>query len=205
MKFNPLKPHRRSIRLKGHDYTAPGAYFVTICTHQRAELFGDVVEGEMRLNEYGQIVADEWERSAIVRAEIQLDEWVVMPNHVHGIIVINDPGVEATRHVGATRRVAPTDAQSRNGPAPNSIGAIMAQFKSIATKRINEIRATPSAPVWQRNYYEHVIRNDRELTAIRRYIQNNPLQWPLDRDNAGNAHRLSPPATTHDYMTDLSQ
>ncbi len=178
--------HRRSIRLPGYDYTHPGAYFVTICTHQRESLFGDVVDGEMRLNEFGEIVREEWFQTAKIRPNVELrdDEFVVMPNHIHGIIWIVDI-------VGATRRVAPTTttrqvapmASEPRGPVPGSIGAIIGQFKSIVTKRINILRAAPGAPVWQRNYYEHIIRNEHALNAIRQYIHDNPARWSWDRNN----------------------
>lgn len=174
--YDSQRHHRHSIRLRGYDYTQPGAYFITICTHERELLFGDVVDGEMRTNEWGEIVREEWFRTAQLRPYVTLhdDEFVVMPNHVHGIIWI------VGEIVGATRRVAPTPP---TGPDAGSIGAIIGQFKSIVTKRINALRATPGAPVWQRNYYEHIIRDERALTAIRRYIAENPLRWHLDRYN----------------------
>jgi len=175
--YDPQRHHRHSIRLQGYDYTQPGAYFVTICTHGRAPLFGAVVDGEMRLNTYGRIVHDEWFKTAQLRPYVVLyeDEFVVMPNHIHGIIWIVD-------NVGATRRVAPTD-NLPNGPVPGSIGAIVGQFKSAVTRRINQRRGAPGARVWQRNYYEHIIRTERALNAIRRYIIENPLRWHLDRYN----------------------
>ena len=178
------KNHRRSIRLKGYDYTQPGAYFVTICTHGREILFGHVVDGEMALNEYGEIVREEWFRSTEIRAEVELfhDEFVIMPNHIHGIVWIvetdNPSVVGAHGHVGAHGR-APLLPQR----PPRSLGSFIAGFKSIVTKRINTLRNTPGAPVWQRNYYEHIIRNDRALNAIRRYIAANPACWHLDRYN----------------------
>ena len=159
--------NRRSIRLQGYDYSQAGAYFVTLCTQNRECLFGEIVNGEMRLNEAGRVVADEWINTAEIRDEIELDEWVVMPNHFHGILVIT---------VGrGDRRVAPT------GPQPRSIGAVMAGFKSAATKRINELRQTPGMKLWQRNYWEHIVRNEPELNRIREYIHNNPAQWVLDK------------------------
>ena len=179
--------HRRSIRLKGYDYAQPGAYFVTVCTHQRAHTFGVVVDGEMRLNECGEIVRKEWFRSATIRREMELfpAEFVVMPNHIHGIVWIvdtDDPGghhhTVTPDHVGAHGR-APLP-QRR----PHSLGSFIAAFKSATTKRINALRRTPGAPVWQRNYYEHIIRTEQALDAIRRYIVNNPARWHLDRYNA---------------------
>ncbi len=182
MRYDPQNHHRRSIRLKGYDYTQPGAYFITICTKDRAHLFGEVVNGEMRLNDAGRIVWEEWFKTATLRPYVQLneDEFVVMPNHIHGIIWIVDD-------VGATRRVAPTRVaptmDAPHGPKSGSIGAIIGQFKSVTTKRINDLRGTPGVPVWQRNYYEHIIRNEEALERIRTYIQTNPLRWAFDREN----------------------
>jgi putative transposase len=175
MKFDPQERNRRSIRLKGFDYSQAGAYFVTIVAWRREMLFGDVVDGEVILNEWGEIVREEWERTAIVRANVELGEYVVMPNHVHGILIFVDDGVEVT-HVGATRRVAPT-------LQPNSLGAVIGQFKSIVTKRINRLQNVAGRPVWQRNYYEHIIRNDLEWENIHRYIESNPSMWAEDEEN----------------------
>ncbi len=177
-RYDPERHHRRSIRWKGYDYAQPGAYFVTICTHERAHLFGKVVKGEMRLNAWGRIVREEWFKTEAIRPYVELNdnEFVVMPNHIHGIIwIVDDVG-----DVGATRRIAPT---MPRGPVPGSIGAIVGQFKSAVTRQINALRGTSGAPVWQRNYYEHVIRTERALNAIRRYITENPWRWHLDRYN----------------------
>ena len=168
--------HRRSIRLRDYDHTQNGAYFVTICTLQGVCLFGDVVDGEMVLNDYGAIVWEEWQRTAIVRANIELDAFVVMPNHVHGIIVI----VDNDSTVGATRRVAPTNTRP-TGPKAGSLGAIVGQFKSVATKRIRQLsHVNVDIPIWQRNYYEHIIRNEKSFNDIRAYIANNPAKWAED-------------------------
>jgi len=224
--------HRRSIRLRGYDYTQPGAYFVTICTHDREHLFGEVIDGEMRVNEFGQIVQEEWFRTAQVRPYVQLqpDEFVVMPNHVHGIIWIVDddatdaraqrsivgaqrsivgaqrrPVVGAQRRpvVGAQRRCAPTADVPH--VVPGSLGAIVRAIKSAITKRINILRNTPGASVWQRNYWEHIIRTERALQAIRRYIRDNPLRWDMDRYNA-EATRSDPVAREiREMLQDESQ
>ena len=175
MKYDPEIHHRRSIRLRGYDYSQAGAYFVTICTQGRECFFGDIVEGEMRLNDAGRVVADEWIKSAEIRREIELDDWGVMPNHFHGILVI--AGRDTVFGGRGDRPVAPT------GPQPRSIGAVMAGFKSAVTKRINERRKTPGEKLWQRNYWEHVIRNESELNRIREYIHNNPSQWEMDKLN----------------------
>ncbi len=202
--------HRRSIRLPGYDYTQPGAYFVTVVTHRRAHLFGEVVNGDMRLNAWGDIVRDEWFKTAHIRPYVQLrdDEFVVMPNHIHGIIwIVGSPDI-----VGATRRVAPTmDAAPGSsgaapgpsgaapteprGPIPQSIGAIIGQFKSIVTKRIYVLDDASGTLIWQRNYYEHIVRHERALNAIRRYIIDNPRRWHLDRENI---HRTGSDPLAHE-------
>jgi len=174
--FDPDRHHRRSIRLKGYDYTQPGAYFITICTRDRVCLFGEVIDGEMRLNPLGEIVRQCWWAIPEHFSHVVLDEFVVMPNHVHGIIVIM-----ATHDVGATH-ASPLRVRPR-GPQRQSIASIVGSIKSAAAKRINEYRGTPGAPVWQRNYYEHVVRDDQPLNHIREYIATNPLRWHLDREN----------------------
>ena len=197
MPYDPKKHHRRSIRLRGYDYTQPGAYFLTICTHRCGHLFGRVVDGEMVLNVFGEIVREEWFRSAEIRAEIELfpDEFVVMPNHIHGIVWIvetDDGGAHgdeahdpAGAHgpVGATGHHVGAHGRAPLHRPPRSLGSFVAGFKSAVTKRVNAHRGTPGARVWQRNYYEHIIRHERALNAIRRYILYNPWRWHLDRYN----------------------
>ncbi len=176
---------RRSIRLKSYDYAQAGAYFVTICTQNRACLFGDVVDDEMLLNRLGSVAHDEWARTPEIRQEVDFDVFQVMPNHIHGIIVIAENGSGASDvSVGAHGR-APLPCKPPTGlsRAPRSLGSIVAGFKSAATKRINVVRHTPGLPVWQRNYYERVIRNEAELNATRQNIIDNPLNWALDSLN----------------------
>lgn len=141
-------------------------------------LFGEVVDGVVVLNEWGEIVREEWERTAIVRPNVELGEYVVMPNHVHGILIFVDDGVGTIRvgDVGATRRVAPT-------LQTDSLGAVIGHFKSIVTKRINRLQNVAGRPVWQRNYYEHIIRDEREWENIHRYIESNPSMWVEDEEN----------------------
>lgn len=195
MKYNPDIHHRRSIRLKHYDYTQAGAYFVTICAHDRECLFGEIVEmaennpgecrkagechsplREMVINELGRIVQDEWVRSAEIRAEIELGEFVVMPNHFHGIVYIADDR-RGDRPVALTMPATPT----MPGPQQKSIGAMLAGFKSAVTTRINETRNSPGVPVWQRNYYEHVIRDEANYNRIAEYIAINPQRWVEDK------------------------
>jgi putative transposase len=163
MKYDPEKHHRRSIRLKGYDYSEAGAYFVTICTYNRECLFGDIVDGEMRLNDAGAMVRDVWHTIPEHFPHADIDEFVVMPNHVHGIIVI----------VGA-QFIAPFDCDAINNNkkqgamkqgamnrAPTTVGEIVRAFKARCTHAINQIHNTPGRPIWQRNYYEHIIRSCR--------------------------------------------
>jgi REP element-mobilizing transposase RayT len=164
--FDLQAHHRHSIRLKGYDYAQAGAYFVTLVTWQRECLFGEVTAGEMRLNEGGEIVREEWEKSAEIRREVELGAFVVMPNHFHAIVILRNDHAAAIP-VGATGR----SPLRPNGPKPKSLGALLAGFKSAVTKRINESRNTPGSPIWQRNYYEHIIRNEREMTNIWKYIR----------------------------------
>lgn len=184
--FNPDVHHRQSIRLKGYDYARVGAYFVTICTYQRQCQFGEIVDRQTRLNVFGQIVSDEWLRTAVVRPNVTLDCFVVMPNHLHAILILRN-SVQVSPIAGSTRRVAPTPenpfaAPRPNGPPSQSVGAIVRQFKSIVTKRINTLQNAQSLPVWQRNYHEHIIRDDAEMARIRTYIADNPSQW-LENEN----------------------
>jgi REP element-mobilizing transposase RayT len=172
MTYDPAKHHRRSIRLPAYDYAQAGAYFVTLVAHARECLFGQVVGGQTRLSMPGEVVAAQWLRSARIRGEIELDAFVVMPNHVHGIVVIRD--------VGAHSR-APLPSPPHR--PPRSLGSFVAGFKSAATKRINAIRSTLGLPVWQRNYYEHVIRDEDDLDRVRRYIAENALRWEEDPEN----------------------
>ena len=167
------KKHRRSIRLRHYDYSRAGAYFITVCTDGRELLFGEVIDDEVNLNASGRIAAEEWSKSAQVRTEIALDTWVVMPNHIHGIVIVGPP-------VGATHA---SPLQRPSGPSKRSIGAIGGSYKSAVSKRINTMRGTPGAAVWQRNYYEHVIRNESALNRIRQYITDNPARWSEDPEN----------------------
>ncbi len=202
MSYDPLIHHRKSIRVKEFDYTQPGApalaehvaigflmatwaakrgYFVTIVAHRRLPIFGEFTGGDMHLNTFGEIARAEWMKTGDIRPEIGLDEFVVMPNHFHAIVTI----VECDGgSVGARRRRAPTIEQFSK-PIAGSIPTIIRAYKSAVTTRINQFRGTPGTPVWQRNYYEHIIRNDMDLARIREYIRNNPAAWKTDDKNSG--------------------
>jgi REP-associated tyrosine transposase len=187
MPYYPHRHHRHSIRLRGCDYGQVGAYFITICTQDRVCLFGDVVDGEMRLNGAGQIAQEEWLRSAIIRPRVTLDAFVVMPNHIHGIIVLDD-GRRGTLQRAPTEG-GPTTGERFGKPTSDSIPTIIRLFKAATTKRVNSMRDTPGMPVWQRNYYEHIVRTDESLDRIRQYIFDNPANWANDRENPEKGRR----------------
>jgi REP element-mobilizing transposase RayT len=191
MKYNPDIHHRRSIRLKNYNYSQAGAYFVTICTHDRECLFGDVVGGEMRVNSAGEMVLKAWNDLPVKYPNVDTDEFILMPNHVHGIIVLS---------VGAGPCACPiyngdiknngnrSKTGQPQGVAPTmSLSDIVHRFKSFTTSqyRINVLNNNwpPfNGKLWQRNYYEHIIRNEAELNKIREYIVNNPLNWESDEN-----------------------
>jgi len=171
---NNPKPHYKSIRLKGFDYTQAGAYFVTICTYKWVSLFGNIIDGEMVLNNLGKIVKDEIIKTSEIRDIIDIDKYVIMPNHVHLIIIINEGSRTA-------RRAATIEHYGK--PVANSIPTIIRSFKSAITRSIHLILGKNDQIIWQRNYYEHIIRNEHELNKIRRYIFNNPPKWEYDQEN----------------------
>lgn len=179
MKFNPQKHHRRSIRIKEYDYTQRGGYFVTTVTYQRALLFGRIVNEEMYLNDLGKIVAEYWRAIPEHFLNAELGAYVVMPNHVHEIIVINENrmATNSSPSVGA-RHGSPL---SPHGVKPRSIGAIVGSFKSAVAKRIK--RELNASGIWQRNYYEHIIRDHKDWDRIHKYIESNPSMWAEDEEN----------------------
>jgi putative transposase len=186
MRSDPNRYHRRSIRLRGYDYTQPGAYFVTICTQNRACLFGQMVDGAMVLSDAGQLVQTVWDEIPAHYAGTSIDTFIVMPNHIHGIIVL----------VGAAPCGRPPSGQAQ-GPAPTiaigiSLPDVVHRFKTMTTKRYADgvkQRGWPPFPgrLWQRGYYEHIIRDEESLDRIRQYIDDNPAQWELDRENPATA------------------
>ncbi len=192
--INGPDKRRRSIRLTGYDYSAPGAFFVTLCADRRRCLFGKVDADGVALNALGRIAAQEWLRSAAVREEIDLDAFVVMPNHVHGIVVIKHDIYG--NNVGATGQspLQQPDCPPR-GPVCRSLASFIVGYKGAVTKRINALRGTPGLPAWQRNYYERILRNDDELNRARFYIEDNPARWADDRYNPDRRPRRDPVKT----------
>ena len=173
--YNPNKHHRRSLRLPGYNYTQPGAYYLTICTYQRQGWFGEVVDGEMRCNRLGDIVYTFWQGLPHRFPHIKLDAFVVMPNHLHGILMITEQGRKSIQF--------DTPVESFGKPVPGSIPTVVRSFKSAVTTRINLMRPASSTPVWQRNYHESIIRIESGLDRVRQYIINNPCQWASDAEN----------------------
>ena len=160
---------RRSLRLKEYDYTRAGAYFVTICTQDKACLFGNIVDGSMCLNAAGHMLASLWNDIPAWFGDVEIDTFVLMPNHLHGIIVSPDVTSEVTK-------VAP------------ALGKVVAAFKSATTVHYISGVKTKAWPVfrrrlWQRNYYEHVVRDEKALDRVRRYIDENPARWAFDDEN----------------------
>lgn len=183
------KPERRNVRLKDYDYSTAGAYFVTICTQNRKHLFGEVLNGEIILNSLGKIVQSCWTNIPHHFPHIEIDEFIIMPNHFHGIVIINDQITNDSASVGAPLVGAHKKQLSWAGtrPAP-TFGNIVGAFKSITTVEcIRQIKKLGMPKfdkrLWQRNYYEHVIRDENDLYQTRKYIQENPLQWDLDPEN----------------------
>ena len=174
MKYDPDRHHRRSIRLKGYDYSQAGAYFVTICTQNRELLLGEIVNGTMRVNPFGEIANACWDDLPRHYPYVKLDTFVVMPNHVHAIIGLADDAI-----AGADFNPAP--AGTRHG-----LAEIVRAFKTFSARRINILRNTLGTPVWQRNYYEHVVRDETDLNNIRQYVINNPVKWEEDKNNPRN-------------------
>lgn len=183
MAYNPQIHHRRSIRLKEYDYSRAGLYFITICCQDRNCRFGDITVGasladaqhadaRMILNEYGTIARDEWEKLPKRFPNVELDVFQVMPNHVHGIIVLNEP---PTVWAGASWAGA--------SPAP-TVGHIIGAYKSLVAKACLDICKSKNemlGKLWQRNYYEHIIRSEPSYRTISDYIINNPAKWKEDK------------------------
>ena len=206
MSYDPDKHHRRSIRLKGYDYSQDGVYFVTICTHQHQCLFGHISnDGEMFFNEYGKIAHEEWGRTTTVRPYVILDAFMVMPNHIHGIIVISQPyqspqekrtqlPPNRMQHEKGRSTLPPLQQTGKKSPGgvtpnnvkPGSLGAIVRGYKSAVTRRINLLRNTPGATVWQGRYYDVIIRNETMYNKRRFYIHTNPTRWAFDENNPHN-------------------
>ncbi|MBI5651442.1 MAG: hypothetical protein HZC40_13520 [Chloroflexi bacterium] len=206
MPYDPFKHHRRSIRLRGYDYSQAGAYFVTICEVNRECIFGDIVNGEMCPNQFGEIVLKWWNELPNYYPPVELAEFVVMPNHLHGIIVITGVGAGSSRPGDGQQEEREIGREiGRDDPAPTekrTLGQLIGYFKFQITKEINQVRDAGYAKVLQRDYYEHIVRNEREWNAIAEYIRNNPANWRADLDNPANFPKHLPPKTSDEYWND---
>ncbi len=167
MPYDPERHHRRSIRLKGYDYRAEGAYFVTLCVQDRRCLFGAIARDAVQLSATGQAVVESWVWLGQQYPYVILDEWVVMPNHLHGLLFITEELPDGTM-----------------APMRKTLGRLMGAFKTVSTKRVNALRETSEARLWQRDFYDRVVRNEHELNAIRDYIASNPANWRSDSEYA---------------------
>jgi putative transposase len=186
------KFHRQSTRLKGFDYAPNGAYHVTVCAWKREHWFGEIQNGAMVLNDVGQIILEEWNQTRELRPNVVLDAFVIMPNHIHSIIVLVNPDIP----VGA-RRVSPLQNNDFNdidlrqkpitalpkGATKGSLGTIVGSIKAAVSKRVNQSRGVQGLTIWQRGFHDRIIRDEPELERTRTYIENNPANWATDEEN----------------------
>lgn len=210
--------NRHSIRLKGYDYSQSGLYFITICVNERwNHRFGEVHNGEMVLTEAGQIAAEEWAKTTEIRDNVSLDSWVIMPNHIHGIIQIHptdNVGAHCMRPINGERpdninEQCPDNINEQPGRVRRvpTIGDIVRGYKSAVTKRVRQLPGMHDIKLWQRNYWEHIIRDERAHFLIREYIQNNPTRWEADCFNRKGTVRRAPTElreTRAEYKTNNS-
>ena len=206
MKYNSDIHHRRSIRLQGYDYSQAGAYFVTICTQNRECLFGNIMTGDVHLNSIGKIVHEQWNVIPQRFPTVELDAFVVMPNHIHGIFVVGAP-LAGAQILATANRATANRATARVAP---TVGDIVGAYKSLCVHH-GLLWIQKNQPhrmlgrLWQRNYWEHIIRNETELNRIREYIHNNPVQWELDKLHpsslygrpAGHPNEIREPSTNY--------
>ncbi len=198
MNYNPTIHHRRSIRLKGYDYSQAGAYFITICTHNRQPFFGNIVRpgfapaqlselappAQMLLNEYGRIAHEQWLQIPTRFDNIELDAFVVMPNHIHGILIIHTPVGAGFTPAPIGHEGQPDSGQPQGLPLRKTVGDIVGAYKSIVANECLKIFKSNNKTMgkfWQRNYWEHIIRDEKSFLEIAKYIDNNPAKWQEDR------------------------
>ena len=158
MGYDPKIHHRQSARLKDFDYSQAGAYFITFVTHNRLNIFGEIENEIIQLNRFGKLISNEWTRLPQRFPGVVVDEFIVMPNHFHGIVILTDLK-----------------------PVCN-LAVIVGSMKSSTARLINALRKAQGEPIWQRNYYEHIIRDEEDLNRIREYILNNPVNWINDEE-----------------------
>ena len=180
MRYDHDIHHRRSIRLKEYDYSQAGAYFVTICAKNQKPIFGNILSDKMELSDIGKIINRFWIEIPSHFSNVHLDEYIIMPNYLHGIIMTD---------INCRGGVTPPQIEGRETlplQQKRTLGQVIGYFKYRSTKYINEIHRLPGRAIWQRNYYEHVIRNEDDLKQVREYILYNPLKWEMDEENPEN-------------------
>ena len=215
MKYNPKIHHRRSIRLRGYDYSQAGLYFITICCENRECLFGEIVNGEMICNDAGKMINQIWNEIPVYYNGFNTHQFIVMPNHIHGIIEITAvgagpracPNKNGQPHNGQPQGVAPTihgqpqgnGQPNKNGQpqgvAPTGLGDIVGRYKTLTTKKYiegveNKNWRRFDKKIWQRNYWEHIVRDENEYQRISEYIINNPMKWDMDKLNGGRGNQV---------------
>jgi REP-associated tyrosine transposase len=211
MTQEPTTHNRHSIRLQGFDYSRAGAYFVTICVRDRQCLLGDAVDGAIQLNDAGRMIQTIWDELPLRFTGLKLADFVVMPNHIHGIFVLPGRGESCIRP-SPTNSQEPADCRINHesgdhkdrpyGTLPGSVGRIVQAFKSITTHAYADgVKQNGWSPfpgkLWQRNYWDHVVRNESEFHCISEYIRNNPAQWDSDQLNSAGTAHPSPPNHNH--------
>jgi len=189
MPYNPSLHNRHSIRLQGYDYSQSGAYFITICTDKKKNYFGEIVNGDVKLNLEGQYAFHQWKMIPQRFGNVEVDEFIIMPNHIHGIIVIRSGRGEGSdnKDLSGKQRLlsdpSPLQAHEKiqlNGTVPGSIGAIVQNFKSNISRKINALPKMQGVTIWQKNFYDHIIRDEEDYARIVEYIRNNPRDWEQD-------------------------
>lgn len=179
MPYNPAVHNRHSIRLPGYDYTRPGAYFLTILAHKKEHLFGNVIKGVVQLSPVGEIVQEQWQKIPTHFPDVLLDAFVIMPNHIHGILVITEGAASMGKgkafDLGSSHKS--NALPIRLGSQPGSIPAVLQNFKSITSRKINKLLNSPRSTIWHRNYYEYIIRDEEDFSRIQEYILENPMKW----------------------------
>lgn len=189
-----MMKHRKPNRLKQYDYSRDGFYFVTICTHNKISHFGEIFKDQLQLNQSGEIIKQQWLWLAKQNPYVEHDEYVIMPNHIHGIVIINRSAA-----VGNSRDCSLQQTEIKI----KSLSELMGAFKSTSSKLIH--RAGSHEFKWQKSFYDHIIRNDNALFRIRRYIQHNPLQWEYDQENINDIPLTNKKKFWREYLTNRQQ